>query len=87
VTACLPDGDGKRIYHLPQPIMDTPGHTMQLKQMGGGVKLPDRLKSPDDIAPLFACVMAFAAQSRAELITEKKIYESAYEGGSSLVFI
>jgi hypothetical protein len=87
VTACLPDGDGKRIYHLPQPIMDTPGHTMQLKQMGGGVKLPDRLKSPDDIAPLFACVMAFAAQSRAELTTEKKIYESAYEGGSSLVFI
>ena len=87
VCACLPDRDGKRIYHLPQPIMDTPGHTMQLRQMGGGVKLPDRLKSPDDIAPLFACVMAFAAQSRSELVTEKKIYESAYESGSSLVFI
>ena len=37
---------------------------MQLKQMGGGVKLPDRIKSPDDIAPLFACAMAFAAASR-----------------------
>ena len=87
VCACLPDRDGKRIYHLPQPVMDTPGHTMQLKQMGGGVQLPDRLKSPDDIAPLFACVMAFSAASKAELTSEKKIYESAYENGSSLVFI
>lgn len=87
VCACLPDRDGKRIYHLPQPVMDTPGHTMQLKQMGGGVQLPDRLKSPDDIAPLFACVMAFSAASKAELTSEKKIYESVYENGSSLVFI
>jgi hypothetical protein len=60
---------------------------MQLKQMGGGVQLPDRLKSPDDIAPLFACVMAFSAASKAELTNEKKIYESAYENGSSLVCI
>jgi hypothetical protein len=59
---------------------------MQLKQMGGGVKLPDRIKSPDDIAPLFACVMAFSAASR-PAGTEKKIYESAYESGSNLTFI
>ena len=85
VAACLPDGQGAKIYHLPQPVMDTPGHTMQLKQMGGGVKLPDRVKSPDDIAPLFACVMAFSAASKPT--TTGKIYESAYESGSSLTFI
>ena len=59
---------------------------MQLKIMGGGIKLPDRVKSPDDIAPLFACVMAFAALSK-PADTNKKIYESAYESGSSLTFI
>lgn len=86
ICASLPDREGVKIYHLPQPVMDTPGKTMQLKQMGGGVKLPDRIKSPDDIAPLFACVMAYAAATRpAE--TQKKIYESAYESGSSLTFI
>lgn len=85
VCACLPDREGVRIYHLPQPVMDTPGHTMQLKQMGGGVKLPDRIKSPDDIAPLFACIMAFTAATKTT--TEKKIYESAYESGSTLTFI
>ena len=86
VCACLPDGGGQKIFHLPQPVMDTPGKTMQLKQMGGGVKLPDRIKSPDDIAPLFACVMAFAAASM-PTGAQKKIYESAYESGSSLTFI
>lgn len=85
VAACLPGRGGARIYHLPQPVLDTPGRTMQLKAMGGGVKLPDRIKSPDDIAPLFACIMAFAAASRPVVAT--KIYESAYESGSSLTFI
>ena len=85
VCACLPDREGVRIYHLPQPVMDTPGHTMQLKQMGGGVKLPDRIKSPDDIAPLFACIMAFTAATKTT--KETKIYESAYESGSTLTFI
>lgn len=85
VAACLPDGQGAKICHLPQPVMDTPGHTMQLKQMGGGVKLPDRVKSPDDIAPLFACIMAFTAASKPT--ASGKIYESAYEGGADLVFI
>jgi hypothetical protein len=85
VAACLPDGQGAKICHLPQPVMDTPGHTMQLKLMGGGVKLPDLVKSPDDIAPLFACVMAFSAASKPT--TTGKIYESAYESGSSLTFI
>ena len=54
--------------------------------MGGGIRLPDRLKSPDDIAPLFACIMAFSAASK-PADTSKKIYESAYENGSTLTFI
>lgn len=85
VTACLPDREGVKIYHLPQPVMDTPGHTMQLKIMGGGVKLPDRVKSPDDIAPLFACIMAFTAASKPDAAS--KIYESVYEDGLTLEFI
>lgn len=77
---------GEKIYHLPQPVLDTPGHTCQLKNLGGGVMLPDRIKSPDDIGPLMACAMAYAA---ATAITkkEKKVYESAYASGASLLFI
>lgn len=86
ICSCLPDREGVKIYHLPQPVMDTPGHTMQLKQMGGGIQLPDRLKSPDDIAPLFACIMAFAAATKPEQ-AGKKIYESSYASGAELMFI
>jgi hypothetical protein len=54
--------------------------------MGGGVALPDRRKSPDDIAPLFACIMAFAAATKTEK-ENAKTYESAYaREGYSLVF-
>ena len=87
VCACLPDrGGGTKIFHLPQPVMDMPAKTMQLRQMGGGIELPDRVKSPDDIAPLFACIMAFAAATKPEG-PGRKIYESAYKDGAELVFI
>jgi phage terminase large subunit-like protein len=77
---------GKKIFHLQQPVLDTPAKTMQLRQMGGGVALPDRRKSPDDIAPLFACIMAFAAATKTEK-ENAKTYESAYaREGYSLVF-
>ena len=81
----LPRG-GAKIYHLQQPILDTPAKTMQVRQMGGGVALPDRRKSPDDIAPLFACIMAFTA---ATLVNKKesKIYESTYASGAPLMFV
>ena len=88
VCAALPDrGGGTRIYHLPQPVLDMPAKTMQLRQMGGGLELPDRVKSPDDIAPLFACIMAFTAATKPDLDTGKKIYESAYADGAPLIFI
>ena len=81
----LPRG-GDKIYHLEQPILDTPAKTMQVRQMGGGVALPDRRKSPDDIAPLFACIMAFAAATKIEK-ENNKIYESAYaREGYGLIF-
>lgn len=77
---------GTKIFHLQQPVLDAPAKTMQLRQMGGGVALPDRRKSPDDIAPLFACIMAFAAATKTEK-ENTKTFESAYaREGYSLVF-
>jgi hypothetical protein len=78
--------EGKRIFHLPQPVIDTPAKTMQLRSLGGGVELPDRKKSPDDPSPLIACFVAFAAATQARR-TEKKIYESSYANGGSLIFV
>lgn len=79
-------GNGSiRVYHLQQPILDLPAKTMQLRNIGGGIELPDRAKSPDDIAPLFACFVAFAAAT--QMAKESKIYESAYAQGASVMFI
>lgn len=80
-------GNGSiRVYHLQQPILDLPVKTMQLRNIGGGMELPDRSKSPDDIAPLFACFAAFAAATKIQK-DEKKIYASAYAQGATVTFI
>jgi hypothetical protein len=80
-------GNGSiRVYHLQQPVLDLPAKTMQLRNIGGGMELPDRSKSPDDIAPLFACFVAFAAATKVQK-ENTKIYESAYAAGAELVFI
>ena len=88
IAACAPDNTqaGVKCYHLPQPILDLPGKTCQLRNLGGGIMLPDRVKSPDDIAPLMACAMAYAA---ATMITksERKVYASVYAAGGDLTFI
>ena len=76
---------GMRIFHLPQPVLDTPAKTMQLRNLGGGVELPDRVKSPDDPSPLIACFVAYAAATQIKK-PEKKIYESSYASGGSLMF-
>lgn len=88
VAACTPNDmrGGVKIFHLPQPILDTPGRTCQLRNLGGGIMLPDRVKSPDDISPLMACAMAYAAATQISK-KESKIYASSYASGSSLVFI
>ena len=77
---------GARIFHLPQPVLDMPAKTMQTRQLGGGAEVPDRMKSPDDIAPLFACIMAFTAATMVNK-KESKIYESAYANGAQLMFV
>ena len=88
VAACVPDEPrgGAKVFHLPQPVLDTPGRTCQLRNLGNGTQLPDRNKSPDDIAPLMACAMAYAAATRI-VQPERKVYESAYASGSSVMFI
>ena len=89
IATCAPSDiprGGVKIYHLPQPVLDTPGRTCQLRNLGGGVMLPDRTKSPDDISPLMAAAMAYAAATQI-VKKEKKIYESAYASGASMVFI
>lgn len=77
---------GAKVYHLQQPVLDLPAKTMQLRNIGGGIELPDRTKSPDDIAPLFACFCAFAAATKIEK-ENTKIYQSAYASGAPLVFL
>ena len=88
VALCAPENrsNGAKVYHLPQPILDAPGRTCQMRNLGGGIMLPDRVKSPDDIAPLMACAMAYAGATQ---ITkkERKVYASSYASGSSLTFI
>lgn len=85
----LDDGSmrgGVRIFHLPQPILDAPAKTMQLRNIGNGQSLPDRVKSPDDISPLFACIMAFSAATAIKQ-ESKKIYASAYSSSYSFASI
>lgn len=77
---------GARIFHLPQPVLDTVATTMQVRNLGGGAELPDRAKSNGDISPLFACIMAFTAAT--QIRSEKtKVYQSAYANGAELLFV
>ena len=88
VAACAPKENrgGVKVYHIPQPALDTPGRTCQLRNLGGGIMLPDRVKSPDDISPLMAVAMAFAGATQITT-KEKKIYQSSYASGGGLLFI
>lgn len=88
VAACAPEDQrgGVKVFHLPQPVLDTPGRTCQLRNLGGGIMLPDRVKSPDDISPLMAAAMAYSAATMINK-KEKKIYASAYAEGGDVFFI
>ena len=89
VAAQTPDENrgGVKVFHLDQPVLNRPAMTYQLRIIGVGIELPDRVKSPDDIAPLMACAMAFSACTSIHQKQEKKIYQSAYVAGSKLTFI
>lgn len=88
IAASDPENErgGMKIFHLPQPVLDAPGKTMQLRNLGGGVELPDRVKSPDDPSPMIACFVAFAAATQMAREPERKIYESSYAQGGTLMF-
>ena len=86
VAACDPERGGTRVYHLPQPVLDQPAKTAQVRSLGGGAQVIDRQKSPDDVAPLMACVAAFTAATKPP--DEKiKIYPSAYSADHTVVFV
>lgn len=78
---------GVKIYHLPQPVLDAPAKTCQMRNLGGGAAVPDRVKSPDDPAPLIACYVAFTAMTVVEVMKANKVYESAYASGAGLALI
>lgn len=87
VAAAAPDRGGQRIYHLPQPILDQPAKTAQIKNLGGGATVIDRMKSPDDVAPLMSVIVAFTAAT-APVQEKKKTYGSAYnQEGHSFVMV
>lgn len=73
-----------KVFHLPQPVLDAPGKTMQMRNLGAGVELPDRMKSPDDISPLYACIMAFSACTS---LVKNKMHASAYAAGAPVMFV
>lgn len=79
--------EGVRIYHIDQPLLDRCAKIMQLKAFGNGTSLPDRVKSPDDIGPLFACIMAFSAATALQQKENKKIYDSVYSKDYTISFI
>lgn len=88
VAASEPNSNrgGVKIFHLPQPVLDVPAKTCQTRNLGGGVEVPDRVKSPDDIAPLVACYVAFTASTLVEQ-PKNKIFKSAYADGAGLLLI
>lgn len=75
---------GMHVYHIEQPLLDECAATAQLKNMGAGTMVIDRVKSPHDVAPLQACVCAFTAMT---MKRKEKVYESSYANDAPLVFI
>lgn len=78
---------GVRTFHLPQPVLDVPAKTMQVRNLGGGTDVPDRMKSPDDISPLFACIMAFTAATMVKKDNGKILPSSYMQKGHDLLFV
>ena len=87
VVAADPQRGGTRVYHLPQPALDQAAKTASLKNLGAGAQVIDRIKSPDDTAPLVSCIMAYTAATQIKEDKEKKIYKSAYAGGAEFAMV
>lgn len=87
IAAANGETDATKIYHLDQPILNKCAHIMQLKNFGNGTTIPDRVKSPDDISPLFACIMAYGAANLRSQVQQKKVYDSVYNEKYTLAFV
>lgn len=79
VNAGNPDekhrGDGVRLYHIPQPVLDLAANTAVTRPLGDGAWAWDRAKSVEDVSPLIAATEAFGA-----LTSERDaVHKSAYE--------
>lgn len=66
-----------RVFHVPQPALDTAAADGQMKPLGD-VSIWDRAKSPADVAPLVACAQAMWGLETMELRAPEK-RRSAYE--------
>lgn len=66
------DSNEVKIFHLAQDMLDRNAKIMQVKNFGNGTSLPDRVKSPDDISPLFSCIMAFSAATQIDKKDKKR---------------
>lgn len=80
--------DAVRIMHRTQPVLDEAALVVVLKRKGdGGGALMDRQESPGDVAPLVACVMAYAAASTPVEPDKPKVMPSAYAQGREMLVI
>ena len=88
VAACLDEStsDAVEVMHVPQPLLDDAAGVAQRKDMGDGAFAFDRRKSPLDVSPLIACVMAYGLASVGHS-TQRQAYASAYSDERRLVTI
>lgn len=78
VAACLEDEpDAPRLKHRPQAALDLAAATAQTHSFGDGVWAFDRMKSPGDVSPLIACVLAAGALGKKETVPRASAYEGA----------
>lgn len=77
VAASAPESriDSEPVYHLDQPVLNTAAKCAAIKPLGDGAWCFDRTKSPEDIAPLMACVMAFGLATEHTEDDSRSAYE------------
>lgn len=87
IAACGDGGvsDAVPVMHRPQPALDAAAKVAAVKPLGDGAWVFDRSRSPEDVAPLMACAMAFGLASTPR--EKPKVIESAYTATRGLMFV
>lgn len=79
VAASSPDegglSDATRVMHRPQEVLDVAAKVAATSPMGDGAWAWSRRTSPEDIAPLVACTMAFGLASTPAEPGRESVYE------------